>query len=97
MAWLSMLLFLLWFCVLSALYWHFPRQPRNTARRQFDSSALALAFMVSISTMHWGYATAKSWAGSGPLWQHIMAVLYAYGGFLAVITLALCLRLRCLR
>jgi len=97
MAWLSILLFLPWFFLLSALYWHFPHQPRTAIRRQFDASMLALAFVVSICTMHWGYSTAKSWAGSGPLWQQIMAVLYAYGGFLAVIILALCLRGRFLR
>jgi len=97
MAWLSILLFSPWFCVLSGLYWHFPRQPRNPARRQFDSSMLILAFVVSISAMHWGYSSAKNWAGGGPLWQQIMAVLYAYGGFLAVIMVALCLRPRFLR
>jgi len=97
MAWLSILLFLPWFCVLSGLYWSFPRQRRNAPRRQFDTCMLILAFVVSICTMHWGYSTAKSWAGSGPLWQQIMAVLYAYGGFLAVIAIALCLRPRFLR
>mgnify|MGYP000163768309 CR=1 FL=1 len=31
MAWLSLLLFLPWFCVMGALYWWFPRQPRHRA------------------------------------------------------------------
>jgi len=97
MAWLSIVLFFPWFCLLSVLYWHFPRQPRTAIRRQFDSSMLVLAFAASICSMHWGYAAAKNWVNSGPLWQQIMAVLYAYGGFLAVIIIALCLRRRFLR
>ncbi len=96
MAWLSLLLFLPWFCVMGALYWWFPRQPRTRARTVFDSTMLVLALLVSAGMMHWGYRVGAAEMADG-LWKQIMAVLYAYGGFLAVMVMALMLRPRVLR
>ena len=95
MAWLSLLLFLPWFCVMGALYWWFPRQPRNRARTLFDTSMLVLALVASIGFMLWGYHVGATEVTEG-LWKQILAVLYAYGGFLAVMLLALLLRPRVL-
>src|SRR5690606_31288713 len=97
MAWLSLLLFLPWFCVMSALYWWFPRQPRHRLRTLFDGAALALALLLSIVGMPWGAATGAAEADVDSMWKQILAVLYAYGGFLAVMALALLLRPRVLR
>ena len=95
MAWLSLLLFLPWFCVTGALYWWFPRQPRHRARTLFDASMLVLALLVSTGFMLWGYRVGAAEMAQG-LWKQIMAVLYASGGFLAVMVLALLLRPRVL-
>ena len=97
MAWLSLLLFLPWCCGMGALYWWFPRQPRHRARTLFDVAALLLALLVSIGLMHWGYRIGVGDAGVDGMWKQILAVLYAYGGFLAVMVLALLLRQQVLR
>ena len=97
MAWLSLLLFLPWFCVMGALYWWFPRQPRHRVRTVFDVVALVVALLASIAGMHWGYRLGMADADADTLWKQILAVLYAYGGFLAVMVLALLLRQRVLR
>ena len=91
MAWLSLLLFLPWFCVMGALYWWFPRQPRHRTRTLFDAGMLVLALLVSAGFMHWGYRVGAAEVADG-LWKQIMAVLYAYGAILAVLVLALLLR-----
>ena len=96
MAWLSLLLFLPWFCVMGALYWWFPRQPRSRRRRLFDTAMLVLALVASIGFMLWGYQVGAAEVAEG-LWEQILAVLYAYGGFLAVMVLALLLRPRVLQ
>ena len=96
MAWLSLLLFLPWFALLGALYWFYPRQPRPPARRAFDAGVLVLALVLSIGGMHWGYAEGVADTHSGPIWRQVLAVLYAYGAFLAVLSLAIPLRMRLL-
>ncbi|AWH27705.1 MULTISPECIES: hypothetical protein [Stenotrophomonas] len=97
MAWLSLLLFLPWFLLLGSLYWLFPRQPRTLRRRVFDSASLVLAFLLSIVAMLWGHHIGLVQAGAGPIWPQVLAVLYAYGAFLAVLVLALLLRPRYLQ
>jgi len=94
MAWLSLLLFLPWFLLLGSLYWLFPRQPRTPRRRLFDGTTLLLAFALSIASMLWGYRIGVMQPGAGPIWPQVLAVLYAYGAFLAVLVLALLLRPR---
>ena len=92
MAWLSLLLFLPSFCVMGALYWWFPRQPRGRGRAVFDGAVLALALLLSVLGMHWGYRIGAADVEADTMWKQILAVLYAYGGFLAVMVLALLLR-----
>lgn len=94
MAWLSLLLFLPWFALLGALYWVYPRTPRPLARRAFDTAVLMLALVLSIAGMLWGYSEGVADARSGPIWRQVLAVLYAYGAFLAVLALAIPLRMR---
>jgi len=94
MAWLSLLLFLPWFLLLGSLYWLFPRQPRTPRRRLFDGTTLLLAFALSIVSMLWGYRLGMAQPGAGPIWPQVLAVLYAYGAFLAVLVVALLLRPR---
>ncbi|MBO9718297.1 MAG: hypothetical protein J7507_16240 [Pseudoxanthomonas sp.] len=94
MAWLSLLLFLPWFALLGALYWFYPRTPRPAARRAFDAVVLVLSLALSIAGMHWGYRMGAADHDSGPIWRQVLAVLYAYGAFLAVLSLAIPLRMR---
>lgn len=97
MAWLSLLLFLPSFGVMAWLYWWFPRQPRHRGRAVFDVTVLVLALLVSVLGMHWGYRIGAGYVDADSMWKQILAVLYAYGGFLAVMVLALLLRPRVLR
>lgn len=92
MAWLSLLLFLPWFVLLGTLFWLFPRQPRGSARRAFDTLTLLLAFALSIVAMLWGHHIGVVQNDAGPIWRQVLAVLYAYGAFLAVLVGALLLR-----
>lgn len=96
MAWLSLLLFLPWFVLLGGLFWLYPRQRGVCRRRCFDTAALALALLLSVLAMQWGYrvAGAEAAAGVGRIWPQVVAVLYAYGAFLAVLAVALWLRPR---
>src|SRR5690606_1660273 len=57
---------------------------------------LVLALVLSVAGMQWGYAEGVAHAGSGPIWRQVLAVLYGYGAFLAVMTVALLLRQRLL-
>ena len=75
MAWLSLLLFLPWFVLLGTLYWLFPRQPHNAARRTFDAVALLLAFVLSIAAMLWGHHIGVVQSDAGPIWRQVLAVL----------------------
>lgn len=97
MAWLSLLLFLPWFVLLGSLFWWYPRQPRTSRRRVYDAATLALALLLSVLAMHWGYRIGLAQAHAGPIWPQVLAVLYAYGAFLAVLVAALLWRPRWLR
>jgi hypothetical protein len=94
MVWLTLILFLPWFAVLGGLYWLFPRQPRPRGRRLFDAAVLALSLLLSIAAMFWGFAQGAADTHAGPIWRHVLAVLYAYGAFLAVLCVAITVRSR---
>ena len=94
MAWLSLLLFLPWFLVMGSLFWIYPRQPRSRRRRAFASAALLLALGMSVLAMHWGFKLGQAQGDAGPIWPQVLAVLYAYGAFLAVMVAAVMLRPR---
>ena len=95
MAWLALLLFLPWFAVLGSLFWYYPRQPRTRRRRWTDAAWLAAALLASGVAVSIGHASAGGFAGAGPIWAQVLAVLYGYGAFLAVLVLGLWLRRRC--
>lgn len=92
MAWLTLLLFLPWFSVIGALFWMFPRQPRTPRRRWVDAALLCLALLASIVAMRWGHDSAAGFRHAGAIWPQVVAVLYAYGAFLAVMGVAVRLR-----
>ena len=92
---LAILLLLPWFVILGALYWLFPRHPRNSARRAFDVVALMLAMIAAFLGMRWAYANAD--LAVGTMWRQILASLVAYGLFLLVLAIALPVRGKLLR
>ncbi len=92
MPYLAIILFLPWFLLLGALFWLFPRQPRNPRRKAFDIAALVVAFVMSFVGMQWGYALGLADVGTGAIWKQVLATLVAYGAFLFVLTVAVLLR-----
>ncbi|MBS0457653.1 MAG: hypothetical protein JSS44_10025 [Proteobacteria bacterium] len=95
MPYLAIILLAPWFIVLGGLFWIFPRGTRTTARNIFDASALLLAGGGSFAGMNWAYHGANTDVGAQ--WKQIFAALIAYGVFLAVMTLAIALRMALLR
>jgi hypothetical protein len=91
---LALVLFAPWFLVLAALYWLYPRQPRNAARTRFDAIALLLAFFGCLASLYWSFGFADR--SYGQLWPQILATSVGYGVFLAVLTAAFILRRRLL-
>ena len=92
MPYLALILFLPWFLLLGALFWLFPRQPRNPQRKAFDIAVLVVAFVLSFVGMQWGYALGLADVGTGAIWKQVLATLVAYGAFLFVLTVAVPLR-----
>ena len=92
MPYLALLLFLPWFGLLGALFWLFPRQPRNPRRKAFDIATLIIAFVLSFIGMQWGYALGLADVGTGAIWKQVLATLVAYGAFLIVLVVAVPLR-----
>lgn len=92
---LALLLFAPWFLILAVLYWLYPRQPRDAARRLFDAGALAIAVTAFVLTMHWahGYADRRY----GEMWPQVLATSVGYGVFLLVLVVAIFVRRRGLR
>lgn len=88
MPYLALILFLPWFVLMGALFWLFPRQPRDAARKRFDIAALAVAFVLSFGGMQWGYALGLADVGTRAIWKQVLATLVAYGAFLAVMFIA---------
>ena len=92
MPYLAVILFLPWFLLLGALFWLFPRQPRNSRRKAFDIATLVIAFVLSFMGMQWGYALGLADVGTGAIWKQVLATLVAYGAFLLVLTIAVVVR-----
>ena len=87
---LALILFTPWFLILAALYWLYPRQPRNAARLRFDSIAVMLAFAACLASLYWSFGFADR--SYGQLWPQILATPGGSGVFLAVLTAAFYLR-----
>ena len=82
---LAMILFLPTFCIISALYCWLPAKPRNGMRWMFDLTVIAIAFVLSILAMGWGFHRAE---GVGaPIWQQAASTLASYAMFLGVLTI----------
>jgi len=92
---LALLLFAPWFLILAVLYWVYPRQPRNAARRLFDVAALGIALVAFVAALHWahGYADRRY----GEMWPQVLATSVGYGVFLLVLVVAIFVRRAWLR
>lgn len=91
---LALILFAPWFVILAALYWWYPRRPRDPKRRAFDVSAILLAFAGCLLSLQWSFGFADR--AYGHLWPQILATSVGYGVFLAVLGGAFWLRRRLL-
>ena len=87
---LALILFLPWFFVLGTLFWLYPRQPRDAARRLFDLAALALSLFAFVLSVHWAHRHADP--GYGGMWRQVLATAVGYGVYLAAMLAAFALR-----
>lgn len=88
---LALILFAPWFAILSTLFWFYPRQPRNAARRGFDIVALLLSLVGFIAALYWAHGYADP---GHHLWPQVLATSVGYGVYLLVMVLAFLLRRR---
>lgn len=87
---LTLILFLPWFLILSALFWFYPRQPRGVARRLYDVGALLVALGLFVASLYWSHAIADP--AHGRMWRQILATALGYGVFLGAMLVAFGLR-----
>lgn len=92
---LALILFAPWFVILAALYWLYPRQPRDAARRMFDAVALLVAVAAFIAALHWAHHVATR--AHGTMWPQILATSVGYGVFLLALAIAVLVRRAWLR
>jgi len=92
---LALILFLPWYLILGGLFWFYPRQPRDAARRLFDLGSLMLALFAAAMGTYWGMTHADP--QPGVMWKQVLATSVSYGLFLAVLTLAIVVRRQWLR
>lgn len=80
---LAFILFFPTFCVIAGLYCWLPTKPRNGARWIMDLSVIAIALVLSLFAMGWGFHRAE---GIGaPIWRQAASTLAAYAMFLGVL------------
>ncbi|MCX7041606.1 MAG: hypothetical protein NT117_02740 [Gammaproteobacteria bacterium] len=89
---LAMILLLPWYAILGYVFWRFPSQPRNPARRGFDLASLLMAFVLAIVSMQWSFHHATP--NYGGMWKQVLATSVSYGVFLLVLTVATLARWR---
>ncbi|GAB1596804.1 hypothetical protein [Lysobacter claricitrinus] len=94
---LALILFLPWFAILIGLYWFYPRQPRNAARRLFDLASIAIALVAFVLMIRWAHGYAVPTGTAGNIWRQVLATTAGYAVFLGVMTVAWFLRRRWLR
>lgn len=92
---LALILFAPWFLILAVLYWLYPRQPRDHARRLFDACALLVAVGAFVLALHWAHHYATR--AHGAMWPQILATSVGYGVFLLVLAVAVFVRRAWLR
>jgi len=91
MSLLALILFSPWFAILGWAYWMYPRRiPVSLPRRVFDLSALTASVLASALAMHWAYAANDGFGGT--IWKQVVATLWGYGTFLALLGAAFPLR-----
>ena len=73
---LSLILFLPWFAILGVLFWLFPRQPRDAARRVFDTVSLLLSLAAFLASIWWSFHNADP--GHGAMWKQVLATALGY-------------------
>lgn len=88
---LTLILFLPWFLILSALFWIWPRQPRGVARRVYDLAAILVSLALFVASLYWLQDLADP--AHGRMWRHILATAAGYGVFLAAMLVAFVLRM----
>lgn len=88
---LTLILFLPWFLILSALFWIWPRQPRGLARRLYDLAAILVSLALFVASLYWLQDIADP--AHGRMWRHILATAAGYGVFLAAMLVAFVLRM----
>ena len=88
---LTLILFLPWFLILSALFWIWPRQPRGVARRLYDLAAILASLALFVASLYWLQDLADP--AHGRMWRHILATAAGYGVFLAAMLVAFMLRM----
>ncbi len=80
---LAFILFFPTFCLIAALYCWLPTKPRNATRWIIDIAVIAVAFVLSLLAMGWGFHRAEG-VGS-PIWRQAASTLAAYAMFLGVL------------
>ena len=87
---LAFILFFPTFCVIAGLYCWIPTKPRNGMRWLMDIAVIAIAFVLSLLAMGWGFHRAE---GIGaPIWRQAASTLAAYAMFLAVLGIGAVMR-----
>ena len=87
---LTLILFLPWFLILSALFWAWPREPRGVARRAYDVVALLASLAAFVASLYWLQDIADP--AHGRMWKQILATAAGYGVFLGALLVALLFR-----
>ncbi|TCV95808.1 hypothetical protein EC912_102152 [Luteibacter rhizovicinus] len=99
MRYLAILLLAPWLLILGWAYWAYPKTLiRNATRRAFDVLALIAAAVASVqlAVIAFDSVEIKQVGDFGPesggIWKQVIPALYGYGGFLAVLALAMLVR-----
>jgi hypothetical protein len=92
---LALLLLGPWLLIMAWAYWSYPKSlPRTHGRRLVDAVAIVLAAVTAVLLTRYAFSSAAAYSRPGHIdvWQLTAPVLYAYGGFSAVLALGLLVR-----
>lgn len=90
MSLLALILFAPWFAILAWAYWRFPARRPGAAGRGIDLLVLLLALLASAAAMYGAYAANIGFGGA--IWKQVIATLWGYAVFLAVLGAAMLVR-----
>jgi hypothetical protein len=85
-AYLALILFAPWFVILLWVYWRLPRPPGSRWTRAHDAVLVVAAFLVSAVAGHLAFAIASDTEAA--IWPQVLASLFVYAAFMAVMLLA---------